>query len=123
MAVSVTHDFAQVAKLKMMQLDNPVALQLGTVGSRSMINYGIHAPLTLGPIDDVDAYMDVVNINRYDMILGTPFLCKHGLVLNFTRNKLVARDQDIPTMTSGQEDLMITKQRAQRGGQPPPPAH
>jgi hypothetical protein len=35
-AVSVIHDFAQVAKLKMMQLDNPVALQLGTVGSHSI---------------------------------------------------------------------------------------
>jgi hypothetical protein len=121
-AVSVTHDFARVAKLKMMQLDNPIALQLGTVGSRSMINYGVRAPLTLGPIDDADAYMDVVNIDRYDMILGTPFLRKHGLVLDFARNKLVARDQDIPTMTSGQEDLMITKRRAQRGGRPPPTA-
>ncbi|KAH9964921.1 hypothetical protein BC827DRAFT_1126951 [Russula dissimulans] len=31
--VSVTHDFAHVAKLKVTQLENPVTLQLGTVGS------------------------------------------------------------------------------------------
>jgi len=31
--VSIMHDFACVAKLKVMQLENPVLLQLGTVGS------------------------------------------------------------------------------------------
>jgi hypothetical protein len=31
--VSVTHDFVHVAKLNIMQLENPIALQLGTVSS------------------------------------------------------------------------------------------
>jgi len=33
MTVSIMHNFAHMAKLKVMQLENPVPLQLGTVGS------------------------------------------------------------------------------------------
>ena len=61
--ISITHNFARVAKLNVIQLENPVPLQLGTVGSHSMINYGAWTHLELGPIIDNDAYLDVVNIN------------------------------------------------------------
>ncbi len=37
--MSIMHDFARVAKLTVFQLENLVALQLRTVGSRSMINF------------------------------------------------------------------------------------
>ena len=88
MTVSVTHDFARVAWLDVIQLENPVQLQLGTVGSCSMINFGTKTRLELGPVCKDDAYLDVVNIDQYDMIIGTPFMCKHGLVLDFEKNAL-----------------------------------
>jgi hypothetical protein len=45
---SVTHDFAQVANLKVVQLENPVTLQLRTVGSCLMINFSARTHLELG---------------------------------------------------------------------------
>jgi len=63
MTVLVTYNFAQVAKLKVMQLENPVPLQLGMVGSRSMINFGVWTQLELGLARGDDAYLDVVNID------------------------------------------------------------
>jgi Aspartyl protease/Zinc knuckle len=119
--VSITHDFACVARLKVMQLENPIALQLGTVGSRSVINFGSRASLTLGPIRDNDAYLDVVNIDRYDMIIGTPFMRKHGLVMDFSCNELIYRGKTVPTLTAGQEDLMISRRRSSRLRTPAPP--
>ncbi len=116
--VSITHDFARVAKLKVTQLDNPVPLQLGTVGSRSMINFGTKTSLELGPVVEDDAYLDVVNIDRYDMIIGTPFMRKHGLVLDFCKDTLSVQGKPIPTLTSGQEDLMLAKKRALRARAP-----
>jgi hypothetical protein len=116
--VSVTHDFARVAKLEIMQLENPVALQLGTVGSRSMINFGAKTRVEIGPVNESDAYLDVVNIDRYDMIIGTPFMRKHGFVLDFARDALSIRGRDVDTLTSGQEDLMLTKRREQRARAP-----
>ena len=50
MTMLITHNFAGVAKLKVMQLENPVPLQLGMVGSCSMINFGTWAHLELGTI-------------------------------------------------------------------------
>ena len=46
-----------------MELDNPVPLQLGTVGSHSMINFGAKTCLELGPMCEDDAYLDIVNID------------------------------------------------------------
>jgi predicted aspartyl protease len=109
--LSIMHDFAQVAKLNVSQLENPVPLQLGTIGSHSMINFGTWAHLELGPIVENDAYMDVVNLDWYDMILGMPFMHKHGLVLDFNHNILSAQDTMIAMITAGQEDLMLAKRR------------
>ena len=61
--MSITNDFARVAKLSVLQLENPVTLQLGTVGSRSMINYRTKAQIELGPIKEDNAYLDVINID------------------------------------------------------------
>jgi hypothetical protein len=65
-----------------------------------------------------DVYIDVVNIDRYDMIIGTPFMRKHGLVLDFKNNALSIRGEPIPILTSGQEDLMLAKKRAWRARAP-----
>jgi hypothetical protein len=116
--ISITHDFARVAKLNVTQLENPITLQLGTVGSRSIINFGSRASLELGTIKDDDVYLDVVNIDRYDMIIGTPFMRKHGLVLNFGSNTLLHKARPVPTLTAGQEDLMITRRRSARTQNP-----
>jgi Aspartyl protease len=110
--VSVTHDFAQVARLDVQQLENPVILQLGTVGSRSMINYGARTCIKFGSITEDNAYVDVVNIDRYNMIIGTPFMQRHRFVPDFDKNTLSTWGHTIPTLTSGQEDLMLAKKQA-----------
>jgi hypothetical protein len=61
--ISVTHNFAQVAKLNIIQLENLIQLQLGMVGSHSMINFGTKTRLELGPVCEDNAYLDVINID------------------------------------------------------------
>ena len=99
--VLVMHDFVHMAKLEVMQLENPVPLQLGMVGSCSMINFGTKTRLELGPINDHDTYLDAINIDRYNMIVGTPFMHKHGLMLNFADDTLSTKGEIIKTLTSG----------------------
>ena len=105
--ISITNDFARVAKLNILQLENTVTLQLGTIGSWSIINYGTKAQIELGPIKENNAYLDIVNIDWYDMIIGTPFMRKHNFVLNFGHNTFSMCGQVICPMTSGQKDLML----------------
>ena len=47
-----------------------------------MINYRTHATLKIGH-KVVKKCFDIVNIEHYDAILGTPFLRKMGIVLDF----------------------------------------
>ncbi|KAH7904777.1 hypothetical protein BJ138DRAFT_1106536 [Hygrophoropsis aurantiaca] len=55
----------KVVKLPVFQLENPVTLQLGCVGSQSKIFYGCNVKAEYGPLK-VDHYFDVTNIDRYE---------------------------------------------------------
>ena len=62
-----------------------------------MINYRTHVTIKLGR-NVVEEYFDIVNVEHYDAILGTPFLRKMGIVLDF-RSPGMARigNKVIPT--------------------------
>jgi hypothetical protein len=75
-------NFAAVHKLEMFQLKKPLKLQMATSGSRSIINYGAKAELHVGALKE-QRYFNVVNLDRYHVILGTPFLKHHGVLLNY----------------------------------------
>ena len=47
-----------------------------------MINYVTHMTIKLG-CKVVEEYFDITNVEHYDVILGTPFLRKMGIVLDF----------------------------------------
>ena len=47
-----------------------------------MINYRTHVTIKIGH-KVVEEYFDIMNIEHYDAILGTPFLRKMGIVLDF----------------------------------------
>ena len=80
-----------------------------------MINFGARTRIEIGPIKESDVYVDVVNLDRYDMIIGTPFMRKHRLVLDFGKDALIVHGQTVQTLTSGQEDLLLAKKRLQMG--------
>ena len=62
-----------------------------------MINYGTHATIKIGR-KVVKEYFVITNVEHYDAILGTPFLRKMGIVLDF-RSPGMARigNEVIPT--------------------------
>ena len=60
----------------------PIALQLACISNQSMINYGTHTTIKIG-CKVVKEYFDITNVEHYDAILGTPFLRKMGIVLDF----------------------------------------
>ena len=65
--------------VKTFALEKPIALQLACIGSQSMVNYGTHVTIKIGR-KVVEEYS---NIEHYNAILGTPFLRKMGIVLDF----------------------------------------
>jgi hypothetical protein len=81
----ISANFAASSKLDMFQLKKPVKLQMATSGSKSTINFGARAEVKIGEFRQ-KRYFDVVNLDRYDAILGTPFLTENEVLLNFAGN-------------------------------------
>ncbi|KAJ7032402.1 hypothetical protein C8F04DRAFT_900832, partial [Mycena alexandri] len=84
---SISPEFANATKAPRIHLAEQVTLQLGCVGSRSRINYGTRVPIEFGGIGGY-VYFDQVNLDRYDCIIGTPFLNRHGAIVDFGKREL-----------------------------------
>jgi hypothetical protein len=52
------------------------------------INYSSEANIKFAPITS-NTYLDVANLDKYDSILGTPFMRKHGIILDFETQEIV----------------------------------
>ena len=87
----VSPEFATVAKIPAIELQEQMTLQLAVTGSRSRINYGAWADVDLGPITP-STYFDIANIDGYDVILGTPFMWEHGVSPIFEGDGWIMRD-------------------------------
>ena len=79
----ISPDYVQATGIPTFKLKSPVRLQLACVGSKSTISYGARSSIVFGN-KHIEEYFNVVNINYYDVILGTPFLQRLGITLDFT---------------------------------------
>ena len=75
-------EFMQAMGIKTFALEKPIALQSACIGSQSMINYRTHVTIKIGH-KVVEEYFDIAIVEHYDAILGTTFLRKMGIVLDF----------------------------------------
>ena len=99
---TISPELAYLSKADRVDLKEQINLQLGTKGSRTTINYGALPKITVGPVNNVN-YVDVVDIDRYDMVLGTTFCNAHNVVLDFRTRKIWIDGVDIPAYTAVQE--------------------
>ncbi|KAF4588488.1 hypothetical protein EYR40_010039 [Pleurotus pulmonarius] len=106
-------DFARVAKVSYGYLKDVIPLQLGTVGSSASIQFGTYTRASFGSIDSRE-YFDVANIDRYDLILGTPWMHKHGVLLDFANRMIRVGDKAYPSLTEGEESVEMARRHAVR---------
>ena len=79
----ISPNFIRATGIIPIKLEQPIGLQLACVGSKSTINYGARSTITFRTAR-VEEYFDITNIDYYDVILGTPFLQKLNITLDFT---------------------------------------
>src|SRR5258708_13679678 len=93
---ALSPDFVRACHIPLLELPNPLVLQMGTKGSHSCVYYGTNVDIIIHRAKD-SHYFDIVNIDCYDMVLGAPCLNIHGAILNFTNHTIQTTNGDIKT--------------------------
>ena len=79
----VSVNYATTTKMDMFQLKKAVGLQMATSGSCTTIQFGTCTEIKIGEFHQ-KRYFDVVNLDRYDAILGILFLKGNEVFMNFS---------------------------------------
>ena len=90
-------------------LAKPLALQLAVHGSRSRINFGTTVELRYQGIRG-QRHFDIVNLDSYDLILGTPFIFQHKLLIGLNPTRVLVGSAE-PTPIEG-ESIATVKSAA-----------
>lgn len=96
-----------------------MALQLGTVGSWVKINFGTYSRIDLqgfaGP-----KYFNVVNIDKYNIIIGTPFMHKSKVMLDFERKCVIVNGKRMKgkVLDGDKADKIMRRYRLKKLEQP-----
>jgi hypothetical protein len=73
---------ADQLKVPLQDLAKPLAVQLAVSGSRTMVNHCTVVNFAYQSISEQRRF-EIINLDNYDLILGTPFLFQHGIALGF----------------------------------------
>jgi hypothetical protein len=84
--MSVT--LADQLKIQRIELAKPIVVQLAVQGSRSKVNFGATAQLKYQSVDS-KRYFDIINLQGYDLVLGTPFLFQHQVMIGLNPPRVV----------------------------------
>lgn len=110
MADFISTTIVDQLKLETEVLVKPLPVQLAVHGSRSKINHSATVDFSYQGISGKRRF-DVVNLDNYDMILGTPFLFQHRVAVGFNPTRVVV-GSDIPLDMKGEKITVIASAAA-----------
>ncbi|EGN91621.1 hypothetical protein SERLA73DRAFT_80279 [Serpula lacrymans var. lacrymans S7.3] len=87
--------------VQLTKLSKPSPIQLAVQGSRSKVTFGSQVDFAYQRIKE-KYYFDIINLQNYDLILGTPFLYQHQVMVGFNSSKIVI-GSDVVLPLKGEE--------------------
>ena len=104
---AISPAFVKIYKLTEEELDKPVTLQLGCVGSHSNVNKEAIATIEFGNVEITGHRFDVANISNFDVILGAPFMKKMGIILDFEHETIGIKGNIIHALQPEEQKRVI----------------
>ncbi|KAG6883438.1 hypothetical protein C0995_012317, partial [Termitomyces sp. Mi166 len=86
--MGITPQFAHVNAIHVHELSEHLMLQLGTVGSHAMVQFGTEVKIKASG-HPTKEYVNIANFDHYDIIIGMPYMHKNNVVLDFIKNEVV----------------------------------
>jgi hypothetical protein len=68
----------------------------------------------VGSLSLKDEYFDVVNIDKYNALIGTVFMEKYGVILDFGTGRLIVNGQVVPQMSEKEEEQGMARRQVMR---------
>ena len=97
---------ADQLSIKRKILEAPLSLQLAVQGSRSKVNATATVRLKYQDIDEERSF-DIININSYDLILGTPWMYQHRICLGFNPARIVIGSDETQPLKAGVDTKLM----------------
>ena len=128
--VMISPEFTRAAKIKTFALEKPIGIQLAVMGSKSVINYGTNTTIKSNS-EESKEHFDVVNIDYYNTILGTPFLNKFKVAIDFVKDCLTIKDKIILNQVdeykiregNSQKSTSVNALKTEKSGKNPGDSH
>jgi len=102
---AISPEMVQIVGLKVHQLMEWIPIQLGTKGSKSQINHGTKVCIKIGTVDNYH-YFDVINIDRYNVIIGMVFMKQHRIVLDFKKDQVRMRGKNLYVLCKSMDEYL-----------------
>ena len=81
-------NLAEQLDVPRIELAKPLTVQLAVQGSRSKVNHRMKVTLKYQEINS-EWYFDIANLQNYDLILGTPFLFQHKVMVGLNESHVI----------------------------------
>ena len=128
--VMISPEFTRTAEIKAFALEKPIGIQFAVTGSKSVINYGTNTTIQIND-EESKEYFNVVNIDCYDTILGTPFIQKFKVMIDFMKDCLTIKDKIILNQVdeykirerTSQKNTSVNALKAKKSGKNPGDSH
>jgi len=63
---------------------------------------------------EMNHYFDVINIDRYDVIIGTVFMKQHGIMLDFKKDQVRMRGKNLSALCESVDNYLQVHRQAMR---------
>jgi len=104
---------AEQIKAPLITLEKPLTIQLAVQGSRSRVNYGTSVRFQYQGAD-YRRYFDVMNLQNYDLILGTPFMYQHSASVGLNASRVILGSvRPLPLQGSGVTTFKLESRAAE----------
>ena len=84
---------AEQLDVPQIKLTKLLTVQLATQGSHSKVNFGTKVQFAYEDIS-VQCYFDIMNVQNYNIILGTPFLFQHKIMVGLNGSHVIVGSKE-----------------------------
>ena len=99
---AISPDFIRAAEIKTMAKESPIKVHLATKGSTSTMLYEVDVNIDLGNTT-IDHPLEVLNLDRWDMILGRYFCRCYNVHLDYESNTICISNITLKALSSDEE--------------------